>query len=177
MNKEFEFYWNNIEPILNSDCKELYKDYKEDINKKIHEFYDKHKDKYEFDDLMNANCEDGLYDGSICCLNCYCCIDCILCEDCHKCDLCFNCKNGASLDYCIDCINSNYSTGLKNCVKCFNCADCYNMVKCKHCWDSNDLNNCKYYSENELLSEEDIEYCKESASSLEGLSELADLED
>lgn len=34
MNKEFKFYWNNIESILNNECKEIYEDYKEDIDKK-----------------------------------------------------------------------------------------------------------------------------------------------
>lgn len=43
--------------------------------KKILEFYEKYKNVYEFDDLMNVNCKYGVSSNSICCINCYCCIE------------------------------------------------------------------------------------------------------
>ena len=81
MNRNFDFYLKNIIKIENS-LTTLQKN-------KILEFYNKYKNTYEFDNLMNVNCKN--------CENSFCCLD---CENCPKCDFRENCKN---IKYCSDC--------------------------------------------------------------------------
>ena len=50
MNQDFDFYLTNIKKIEN-DVTTLQKD-------EILEFYNKYKNKYEFDNLMNVNCKN-----------------------------------------------------------------------------------------------------------------------
>ena len=67
MNKDFDYYLINIkEQIYINDLTTLQKN-------KILEFYEKYKNIYEFDDLMNINCKN--------CENSFCCINCQNCKD------------------------------------------------------------------------------------------------
>ena len=84
MNRDFDFYLTNIKKT--QQCITGL------IKNKISEFYEKYKDKYEFDNLMNINCEN--------CTNSFCCINCINCENC---DFCENCKNCKEIFNCLDC--------------------------------------------------------------------------
>ena len=92
MNRNFDFYLINIKKTQHC-ITNLEKN-------KISEFYKKYKDIYEFDDLMNINCQNC--ENSFCCINCKNCKYCVFCEDCKNCIECKRCQNR---QYCYDCKN------------------------------------------------------------------------
>ena len=91
MNKEFDYYMDKIFDISRS---------KKILKSKFKKFYEKYKNEYEFDDLMNINCQNC--ENSFCCINCQNCKECVFCEDCKHCRECKKCQNRK---YCYDCKN------------------------------------------------------------------------
>ena len=85
MNQDFDFYLINIKT----------QNYITDLTKiKILEFYDKYKNIYEFDNLMNVSCKNCT--NSFCCINninCKNCLWCYCCKNCEDCTNCINCEN------------------------------------------------------------------------------------
>ena len=159
MNKEFSYYTNNINKIVkNPNIKPLFIEHKNEILIRIKEHYEKYKDVYEFDDLLNINSKhrDAYSFG---CVNCSNCVSSILITDCSDCDHCFNCSNCNNCEWShnlLNCVHLDVCENCENCKKCECCAFCKNCNNCRHlddcencencigCEFCKDLKNCKY---------------------------------
>ena len=158
MNKEFSYYIDNINKVVKSpNIKPLFEEYKDEILIKIKEHYEKYKDIYEFDDLLNINskhcgtCSFG-------CINCSCCYYSILITNCSGCDRCFNCSNCSGCEWCYKSICCEHCGECESCENCKNCIGCEFCKDCKDCDNCQHLENCDTYLENyEYKSEENSE--------------------
>ena len=160
MNKEFSYYMNNINEAIeeDEDLKIVFDKHKGEILIKIKEHYEKYKNNYEFDDLLNVNSTHCTLENSICCNGCYCCIYCILCSNCDGCKSCYNCSNCDGCEWCYNSTNCDHCGGCENCENCKNCIGCEFCKDCKDCDNCQHLENCDTYLENyEYKSEENSE--------------------
>lgn len=160
MNKEFNFYWSKIEKKLKKHFKKWFEDEPfdktissfTDIKTKVLEFYEKYKDTYKFDDLLNINAT--YCDYSICCINCYCCSYCLLCEKSEGCDNMFKCSDCDGCDWCKYCQKCKHCSGCEKCDSCDSCVTCDFCEKCEICDNCQNLKNCKEYIENHVETDE-----------------------
>ena len=153
MNKEFSYYMNNINEAIeeDEDLKIVFDKHKDEILIRIKEHYEKYKDVYKFDDLLNINSKHCTIGNSICCNDCYCCIYCILCSDCRECESCYNCSNCKSCRWCYNSKNCNHCRGCEHCKSCrwcYNSKNCDHCEGCEHCENCDHLENCDSYLEN-----------------------------
>ena len=143
-------YWPNIKKILEKYFDEWFEDEPfdkiilsmNDVKKKIFEFYEKYKDNYEFDDLLNINSKHCAK-SCICCINCYCCYNCLLCENSEGCENLFKCSDCKSCKWCKYCQKCKYCTSCESCNSCDSCIICDFCDKCEVCDDCQNLKNCR----------------------------------
>ena len=159
MNKEFSYYMDNINESIKKDegLKRTFKIYEDEILIKLKEYYEKYKDIYEFDNLLNINSEH-CKTNSFGCINCSNCVSTILASDCSTCVRCYVCSK------CDNCTRCRYSSNCVHCVDCAwcencnNCDGCRNCKNCEKCSDCENIKDCQNYYANEYNSENDSEY-------------------
>ena len=115
-------YWPNIKNVLEKYFNGWF-DYEPfdntissitDVKEKVFEFYEKHKNNYQFDDLLNINPKQSSK-SCICCINCYCCYNCLLCENSECCENSFKCSNCKNCNWCKYCQKCKYCAGCDSC--------------------------------------------------------------
>ena len=160
MNKDFDFYLNNINNLIDEfKRRHDFDGFNELLEEDIKKFYDKYKENFKFDDYLNINC--NICAKVICCkdcekcLKCINCVDCngnIGCKDCSDCDGCIDCEKCVSCQYirkskdCKNVSSSNYCNNCENCYDCDgcdNCENCYSCVGCENCDDCKKCENCQ----------------------------------